>query len=209
MKEKDSLPCNALTQGYILLPKQLLKELLDHSTQPMNELSAWLTILTTVNFKDAQWMMAGTLLPCHRGESFFSLQHWAACFGWTRSKTRYYFARLQQKGFIRLLPHPHTTHLVVNDYELWTGCRTAARQQLAKQADKAFDLFWETYHRITQADKVNIARARREWNKLSPEERALATPRIEEYYYHLRSQKYCMQAAAYLANKAFLNEYND
>lgn len=138
-----------------------------------------------------------------------SLPRWAVCFRWTRSKTRYYFARLQQKGFIRLIPHPHTTHLVVVDYDLWTGCRTAARRRIAKQADEAFDAFWDAYHRITQADKVNIARARREWGELSAEEQTLATRRVEEYYYHLRNVKFCMQAAAYLSNKAFLNEYND
>lgn len=209
MKEKESLPCEALTKGYILVPKQLLKEWLDRSTQPMNELNAWLTILATVNFKDSYCTIAGNTTLCKRGESYYSLRHWASRFRWTRSKTRYYFAGLQQKGLVKLISNTQTTHLIVNNYELWTGCRTDARQRIAENADEAFRNFWEAYHRITQADKVNIARARREWAKLLPEERTLATRHIEEYYYHLRNVKYCMQAAAYLSNKAFLNEYID
>lgn len=209
MKENQPLPMNALTKGYILIPKQLLEVLLKNSASPMSEPDAWLTLLILVNYKETTCRIKGNVYVCKRGESLYSVETWATHFRWTRSRTRTYFAKLQQQHLIRLIPHPHTTHLAVNDYDLWTGCRAAARQHLATQADEAFDYFWKTYHYITQADKVNIARARREWRKLSVEERQLATRRIEEYYYHLRSQKYCMQAAAYLANKAFLNEYND
>lgn len=209
MKENKPLPLNALTKGYILVPKQLLEKLLTESTAPISDPDAWLIMLTQVNYKEDTCTIKGTPYLCRRGEALFSIDTWATRFHWTRGKTRCFFARLQRQNLIRLIPNPYTTHLAVNDYDLWTGCRDAARQHLAQQADEAFDHFWETYHYITQADKVNIARARREWRKLSPEERTLAVRHIEEYYYHLRSQKYCMQAAAYLSNKAFLNEYND
>ena len=32
---------------------------------------------------------------------------------------------------------------------------------------------------------------------------------IDEYYDHLNNQKYCKQAATYLADKSFENEYDD
>lgn len=209
METTQKLPYDALAKGYILLPKQLMEQWMNHSDSPLSELEAWLVLLLTVNYKDIPWRMNEQECVCKRGESVHSTLHWSVRFRWTRSKTRSFFARLQRQNLIRLIPHPYTTHLQIVDYELWTGCRTAARQCIVKQADEAFDAFWETYHRITQADKVNIARARREWQKLSAEEQTLATRRVEEYYYHLRNIKFCMQAAAYLSNKAFLNEYTD
>ena len=44
---------------------------------------------------------------------------------------------------------------------------------------------------------------------MSLEERKLAQENIEEYYYHLRNTKYCCQAAKYLANKLFQDEYDN
>lgn len=209
MEKNNSLPFDALVKGYILIPKHLLEQWLQSRTTPLSELDAWLTVLTTVNYKDISCSISGYTVVCKRGESLHSLSVWAAHFHWTYGKTRSFFARLKRENLIRLMPHPYTTHLQIVDYERWVGCRTAARQRIATQADEAFSIFWETYHRITQADKVNIARARREWQKLSAKEQTLAIRQVEEYYYHLRNVKYCMQAAAYLSNKAFLNEYTD
>lgn len=70
-----------------------------------------------------------------------------------------------------------------------------------------FDDFWDLYHRITQKDKINIARARKEWKKLTATEKKLALENIEEYYAHQKDIRFCKQAATYLADKAFLNEY--
>lgn len=57
--------------------------------------------------------------------------------------------------------------------------------------------------------KVNIGRARREWKKLTAGEKQRALDNIDEYYDHLNNQKYCKQAATYLADKSFENEYDD
>lgn len=207
MEKTQLLPCEALTKGYVLFPKQLLEQLLSDQTEPMSELDAWFALLTKVNYKEVSCRIRGTSVVCKRGESLYSLLFWSECFRWTRSKTRCYFGKLQRLGFIRLMPRPYTTHLMVVDYDLWTGCKKEAHLRMAEKSDEGFKEFWNTYHDITGVDKVNIARARREWQKLALEERRLATSQVDEYYEHLRSLKYCMQAAAYLSNKAFLNEY--
>ena len=51
------------------------------------------------------------------------------------------------------------------------------------------------------------AKARKSWNKLSANERTAAVENIENYYGHLNSTLFCLQAVNYLSNKAFLNEY--
>lgn len=207
MNMKQELPCKALSMGYILLPKQLFRELLDARKTSLSELEAWLCLLTEVNYKESVWRIEDTTFVCDCGESLYSIGHWAERFGWTRSKTRYYLHRLQRQGRIRLLTNPKTTHLRITDYELWTGCRTKARQQIKAKMDEDFERFWQEYHEVTRTDKVNIARALKEWRKLTLPEQTLAIEQIETYYEHLRHVKFCMQAATYLANKAFLNEY--
>ena len=98
------------------------------------------------------------------------------------------------------------TLLRVTDYDLWTGHKKAATTR-DSHATEGFAGFWDLYHRITQKDKINIARARKEWKKLTVTEKKLALENIEEYYTHQKDIRFCKQAATYLEDKAFLNEY--
>lgn len=43
--------------------------------------------------------------------------------------------------------------------------------------------------------------------KLTVTEKKLALENIEEYYTHQKDIRFCKQAATYLEDKAFLNEY--
>lgn len=60
-----------------------------------------------------------------------------------------------------------------------------------------------------QKPKVNVARARHEWEKLTKEEWQLAIDRIEDVYYHTNDTRFIAHASTYLKDKAFLNEYTD
>ena len=73
--------------------------------------------------------------------------------------------------------------------------------------NEKFRLFWNEFHSITQLPKENIAKAQREWKKLSDKEQQLAIDKVEDYYLHQTNINYLLHAASYLSNKAFLNEY--
>lgn len=45
--------------------------------------------------------------------------------------------------------------------------------------------------------------------KLTAGEKQRALDNIDEYYDHLNNRKYCKQAATYLADKSFEDEYDD
>lgn len=79
----------------------------------------------------------------------------------------------------------------------------------AATLEKGFGAFWDEYHETTRMPRKNKEETLREWKKMSLEERKLAQENIEEYYYHLRNTKYCCQAAKYLANKLFQDEYDN
>lgn len=133
--------------------------------------------------------------------------HWAELFGWKRSRTRYFFNKMYDEGIIERLSNPYITHIRIPDYDLLVGQKR--RESVRAEADGiTFDAFWEKYHDITRKPKTNVGRARREWNKLSVNERCLSLSHIDEYYDNLVDIKYCMQAASYLSNKAFMNEYD-
>ena len=112
-------------------------------------------------------------------------------------------------------------HIRIPDYDFLTGnARPKAAPRKKKAAPVAgvgedFCIFWEKFHDITEHPKVNIGRARREWKKLTAGEKKGAGDKqptldnIDEYYDHLNNQKYCKQAATYLADKSFENEYDD
>ena len=80
-------------------------------------------------------------------------------------------------------------------------------KQKNNAVNEKFQLFWNEYHSITQLPKENIAKAQREWKKLSDKEQQLAIDNIEVYYFHQTNVNFLLHAGSYLSNKAFLNEY--
>lgn len=207
-KKSSKLPLEALTKGYILLPKLLLETLLTDIDRPLTDLEATLTLLTHVNYKDTICHFNGQELLCKRGESLYSTRHWAKLFHWERGKVRWFITKLANDKLIELLPitECNTTHLRVLNYDLWTGSRQAAMKHEHEKQHEQFYRFWEEYHLITCTRKMNRGRAEREWNRMPKEEQAKALQGINNYYFSLTDTRFCKQAAAYLADKAYLNE---
>ena len=204
------MPFEALTKGYILIPKFMLEKMFGQQHGPLTECEAMIKLLITVNYKDTTMGQASVPpLLCRRGESLRSLKNWGTLFCWSRSKVWRFFQKLREENLLERLPNKYYLHIRVVDYDLWTGCRSEALQQVKENAESQFMVFWERYHEITGKDKVNLAKAHREWMYISNQEREQAIVGIEDYYYHLNNVKYCLQASSYLHNKAYLNEYND
>ena len=82
-------------------------------------------------------------------------------------------------------------------------------EEKKKEKSEVFDVFWDKYHETMQKPKQYVARARREWDKLTKEEQQTAIDHIEEVYYHTNDTRFIPLAATYLKDKAFLNEYID
>ncbi len=70
------------------------------------------------------------------------------------------------------------------------------------------DHFMIHYSEVTQTPLLNIGRAQRYWNQLTADERQQAYDHVEDYYFNLSDIRYCMQAATYLRDKAYLNRYD-
>ncbi|WP_242397637.1 hypothetical protein [Bacteroides xylanisolvens] len=196
-----------LKKGYLLFPKVLFEEQIKVTKGATGYFDAFILVLTHVNYSTVECRIHQYTFQCRRGESVMSMAHWAELFGWKRSRTRYFFNKMYDEGIIERLSNPYITHIRIPDYDLLVGQKR--RESVRAEADGiTFDAFWEKYHDITRKPKTNVGRARREWNKLSVNERCLSLSHIDEYYDNLADIKYCMQAASYLSNKAFMNEYD-
>ncbi|MDB0694700.1 hypothetical protein [Bacteroides xylanisolvens] len=196
-----------LKKGYLLFPKVLFEEQIKVTKGATGYFDAFILVLTHVNYSTVECRIHQYPFQCRRGESVMSMVHWAELFGWKRSRTRYFFNKMYDEGIIERLSNPYITHIRIPDYDLLVGQKR--RESVRAEADGiTFDAFWEKYHDITRKPKTNVGRARREWNKLSVNERCLSLSHIDEYYDNLADIKYCMQAASYLSNKAFMNEYD-
>lgn len=199
---------NLLKKGYILFPKVLFEEQIKETKRAGGYFDAFILVLTHVNYSTTTCCIKDHTFDCLKGESIISLNHWAQIFGWTRSRTRYFFLKMFENGIIEKLATPYTTHIRITDYDMLIG-RSRHNVSRAEADGITFEAFWEKYYETTQKPKTNIGRARREWKKLSAHERSLSLSRIDDYYDHLTNTKFCMQPAAYLSDKAFLNEYDD
>lgn len=196
-----------LKKGYILFPKVLFEEQMKVTKGATGDFDAFILVLTHVNYSTTTCRMNDYTFECHRGESVLSIAHWAEIFGWQRSRTRYFFNKMFDNGIIEKLANPHTTHIRVPGYDQLVG-REKREAACNETEGITFGAFWKKYHEVTQKQRINIGRARREWKKLSAHERNTALAKIDEYYDNLANTKFCMQAATYLADKAFLNEYD-
>lgn len=205
----QNINTDILSHGYLVIPKTLLQQQIECHTHQEGELEAFLKMLMKVNYSESKYSARWNKnIPCLRGESLFSYRDWSHIFHWSLGKTYRFIHQLQQKGIIEVIPHSERTilHIRIANYDQWVG-PSEARKAKKKEADEKFDAFWEQFHTLTLLPKENVAKAQREWDKLSPEEQQLAIDRIEEYYYHLTNTKFILRACSYLSNKAFLNEY--
>lgn len=204
---------NNLQKGYLIVPRKVLCGLFESHREAGGYDEAYLRVLANVNYKSVACRWNGSLLKCGRGEAIYTYVQWAELLGWTRKRTVHFFRWLFMEKRIRLVESPCPTHIHLNGYEDGTLAQAIAVVATDKAgnppATDEFPEFWRKYHDITETSKVNLGRARREWQKLSVQEKRLALENIEEYYYHLSDIKYCKQAATYLADKSFKDEYND
>ena len=201
------LTTSSLKQGYITIPRALLNR--QATDGAAGETEAFLQILAHTNYSDVPYDINGTIILCKRGDSLISYHHWSNIFGWTRPKTTRFFQRLAKGGIIDSSLIRKRYSISVSPTLILDRTYPSEPRRPKEEISTDFDLFWDKYHTVMRKPKVNVARGRREWNKLTREEQQLAIDRIEDVYYHTNDTRFIAHASTYLKDKAFLNEYMD
>ena len=171
------LPENLLHEGYILIPKTLLKRQINDKAP--GELEALLQVLIHANYSETTYKIQQIDIVCQRGESVISQQHWSQLFQWSRSKTLRFFQKIQEEGIIKIIPHQKGIfHIHINNYDFWTGCISPeAREEKKKEKSEVFDVFWDKYHEVDEETDLEL---------------------FEEVYYHSNDCRLIPLAAFFL-----------
>ena len=207
-EKKNILPYDALTKGYILVPKALLIEALNQRESEFTYLEAFLMVLTKVNYKDSIANIRTCNVECKRGESLMSFVKWAGLFHWKRHKTRRFFTKIEQKKLVEIIPTNMSgiTRVKVVNYDLWTSKPAENWEHKKTYSEEMFEKFWDEFHETTMTRKREIGAARKEWTKLSEKERKMAVEQIYSYYMGVDDTRYIKRACNYLRDKSFLND---
>ncbi|WP_321517322.1 hypothetical protein [uncultured Bacteroides sp.] len=206
MTKKNNLPFNALNKGYVLVPKHLLNYRFNQKDESFSYLEAFLMLITNVNFEDRDVTIKGETFVCKRGESVLSVASWAKMFNWTTGKTRWFFDRMEKENLISsTLLNYKMKSIAVIDYDLWTGKPSQITNMRVKNEDRLLE-FYEKYHETTGLRKVDIGLVRREWKKLSKEEKEAAIKNIENYRDSVSCKEFVKSASSYLKAKSFYDQ---
>lgn len=71
----------------------------------------------------------------------------------------------------------------------------------------SFDVFWNSYHEITNLPKTDSKAAFTKWKGLTKKDRECAIANISNYYNSLNDKMYCKKARTYLADRNFEDEF--
>jgi len=102
--QNDHLPFEALTSGYVLIPKKLLTYNFNNRDTSMSYMEAFLTVLAIINFADIEVAINGDKLMCKRGQSLLSFPSRAKLFNWTVGKTHCFFRKMVAQLYTKLQP---------------------------------------------------------------------------------------------------------
>ncbi len=198
---------NLLKTGYVMVSRALLTRMFEKHGAADSDEEAFLRLLVHVNYRDAEFKTSNKKVRCLRGDSVMSFATWADILGWSRGRASRFFQKCFKEGSVERVQDGFRSHIRIPNYDLWIG--NAQNSGKAKHAsDSAFDHFMDVYSAVTHTPRINVGRAQRIWRKMTVHERELALNNIEQYYNNLPDVHYCMQAASYLADKAFLDKYD-
>jgi len=196
---------NPTKEGYILIPRLLLRQiLLNRKRTPMCEEEAFMILLFLAYFNAGK--AKGQLLK--RGEVNGNSEKWGEIFSWSDWKVRKFFSSLESQQIISRTKQGTRSVLRIEHYDLYCANKkiiteTPATIERKNKDDELFDEFWKSYHELSGLEPSDAGKARRFWKKLTLREKRQATSGIYEYIMRVEKIKYLKKAANYLADKAY------
>ena len=188
---------------------------------------AWLDILLTVNFADAQVLIKGKIYKVKRGESILSMESWGKRWNWDKSKVRRFMALLEKDNMVIVQSDNITTHLTVCKYDSYQDKRISdetqtnnkripsehqttpieeeeEQQEEQKEQDTPFETIWTLYGKVGNR-KTSLEK----WTKFKLDERKQIESHIPLYIKnHSDNDKlsFLPHLTTYLTQRRWLDE---
>ena len=115
--------------GWIKIHRCINNHWIYTEKRSFSKFEAWIDILMTVNFADAQVLIKGKLYQVKRGQSILSMDSWAKRWNWDKSKVRRFFELLQKDSMIVIKTDTITTQLTVCNYDSYQDERHTDKPQ--------------------------------------------------------------------------------
>jgi len=196
---------NPTREGYILIPRLLLRQVLKKREKtPMSEEEAFLTLLFLAAFQDGK--TDGSVIK--RGELNISQEKLRKMFNWTQWRIRKFLSLLEDMKVISRVRRGNIYILRIECYELFcankkliTDTETTGEKN---KNDQLFEQFWKDYHELSGIEPSDMCKAKRIWKKLSIQEKFMAKENIYSYVMQIEKIRFIKKAANYLGDRAFL-----
>ncbi len=195
-----------LNQGFISIKRKAFDVRIPDAKTVKNFEDAWIRLLTLVNFRDGKVRLGKTELTCREGESIRQLKSWAASFGWSRYRTRIFFAKLTEMHLVQTNCYKGHFMVRVVNYHEWVPKRTVETKVDEETMKRAFEIFWSEYERITGIPKADRTTTFAEWRVLTEEEMNLAIQNIQPYFeaVYEAQRNYKKSARYFLKERSFV-----
>lgn len=102
--------------GYIKLYRKIWENDFLTDGERFNRMSAWLWLLTHVNYKDGTFMKNGRLQHVQRGQMFTSIRFLAAIWGWDRKTVARYLGIMEMEKMITVTGTQNGTLITIRNY---------------------------------------------------------------------------------------------
>ena len=119
--------------GWIKIHRCISNHWIYTEKRSFSRFEAWIDILMTVNFSDAQVLIKGKLYQVKRGQSILSMENWAKRWNWDKSKVRRFMELLQKDSMIEIKTDNITTQLTVCNYESYQDERHTKETQTKRK----------------------------------------------------------------------------
>lgn len=119
--------------GWIKIHRCITDHWIYTEKRSFSKFEAWLDILVTVNYADADVLIKGKIYKVKRGQSILSMDSWANRWNWDKSKVRRFFTLLEKDNMVIVKSDNKTTHLTVCNYESYQDQRHADETQATRK----------------------------------------------------------------------------
>lgn len=107
--------------------------------QDKDRLYAWLDILISAQFHDAEKFIHGTLIKIPRGSWFVAQKTLETRWGWSKTKVRHFLNTLEMEGMITTKSTPLGTTITIVNYEVYQNPNTTKNTTKSTTEDTTED----------------------------------------------------------------------
>ena len=151
-----------MADGYIKLHRKIWDNEFLNAEERFNRMSAWIWILTHVNYKDGSFMKNGLLIHVKRGQMFSSFVHLAAVWGWDRKTVRRFLGTLETEKMITVTGHQKGHLITVLNYNKYQASTDSEKTEGTTEGTRNSPGQGTTEGPTTKEVKKNIKKPKKE-----------------------------------------------